>query len=79
MIEGLPADSPPKLVMSILPRLRQQNAEILALLLEQNEPLRRGALPVVDERESPCQGAEGPYAVVGCRPQVACGSASVTG
>jgi hypothetical protein len=42
MMEGLPPDSPPKLVMSILPRLREQNDEIIALLREQNELLRRG-------------------------------------
>lgn len=42
MMEALPPDSPPKLVMSILPRLREQNDEIIALLREQNELLRRG-------------------------------------
>jgi hypothetical protein len=42
MMEGLPPDSPPKLVMAILPRLREQNEEIIALLREQNELLRRG-------------------------------------
>jgi hypothetical protein len=41
MLEGMPADSPPKLVMSILPRLQQQNDEVIALLREQNELLRR--------------------------------------
>ncbi len=45
MLEGLPPDSPPKLVMSILPRLRDQNDEIIALLREQNEILRRGRPP----------------------------------
>jgi hypothetical protein len=53
MIEGLPPDSPPKLVMSILPRLREQNDEIIALLREQNELLRRGrSEPVTGESES---------------------------
>jgi hypothetical protein len=42
MIEGLPTDSPPKLVMTILPRLREQNDDIIALLREQNELLRQG-------------------------------------
>ena len=42
MMEALPPDSPPKLIMSILPQLRQQNDEIIALLREQNELLRRG-------------------------------------
>ena len=41
MLERMPPDSPPKLVMSILPRLQQQNDEIIALLREQNELLRR--------------------------------------
>ena len=41
MMERMPPDSPPKLVMSILPRLREQNDEIVALLREQNELLRR--------------------------------------
>jgi len=46
MIERMPPDSPPKLVISILPRLREQNDEIIALLREQGELLRR-------ERPSP--------------------------
>jgi hypothetical protein len=33
--------APPKLVMSILPKLRAQNDEIIALLREQNEFLRQ--------------------------------------
>jgi hypothetical protein len=54
MIAGLPPDSPPRLVMSILPRLREQNDEIIALLREQNELLRRGRpAPVTRESESP--------------------------
>jgi hypothetical protein len=54
MMEGLPPDSPPKLVMSILPRLQQQNDEIIALLREQNELLRRGRTePVTRESERP--------------------------
>ncbi len=36
MIASLPEGAPPKLVMSILPRLREQNDEIIALLQEQN-------------------------------------------
>ncbi len=42
MMERLPEDSPPKLIMSILPRLREQNDEIIALLREHNELLRQG-------------------------------------
>ena len=40
MLEGMPSDSPPKLVMTILPRLQQQNDEIIALLRAQNDLLR---------------------------------------
>ncbi len=36
----LPDDAPPKLVMSILPRLRAQSDQIIALLQDQNELLR---------------------------------------
>jgi hypothetical protein len=41
MMTSMPEDSPPRLVMSILPRLEAQNDEILALLKEQNDLLRR--------------------------------------
>jgi hypothetical protein len=41
MMASMPEDSPPKLVMSVLPRLEAQNDEILALLKEQNDLLRR--------------------------------------
>jgi hypothetical protein len=52
MLERMPADSPPKLVMSILPRLQQQNDEIISLLREQSELLRRvGLQPVTRETE----------------------------
>ena len=52
MLEGMPPDSPPKLVMSILPRLQQQNDEIIALLREQSELLRRARLqPITGESE----------------------------
>ena len=40
MMANLPDDAPPKLVMSILPKLRAQNDQIIALLQEQNELLR---------------------------------------
>lgn len=42
VVERMPPDSPPKLVMTILPRLREQNDEMIALLRQQNELLRRG-------------------------------------
>jgi hypothetical protein len=52
MLEGMPPDSPPKLVMSILPRLQQQNDEIISLLREQSELLRRARFqPVTGESE----------------------------
>jgi len=41
MMNAMPEDSPPKLVMSILPRLQEQNDQILALLKEQNDLLRQ--------------------------------------
>lgn len=41
MMERMPPDSPPKLITSILPRLLEQNNEIIELLREQNELLRR--------------------------------------
>lgn len=41
MMASLPEDAPPKLVMSILPKLREQNDHIIALLQEQNDLLRR--------------------------------------
>lgn len=53
MMERMPPDSPPKLVMSILPRLREQNDEIVALLREQNELLRRKCPEVTRESEIP--------------------------
>ena len=41
MMAAMPEDSPPKLIISILPRLKEQNEQILALLEEQRELLRR--------------------------------------
>ncbi|MCP4384559.1 MAG: hypothetical protein GY798_24630 [Hyphomicrobiales bacterium] len=41
MMDAMPEDSPPRLVVSILPRLQQQNDQILVLLKEQNDLLRR--------------------------------------
>lgn len=40
MMDAMPEDSPPKLVMSILPRLQEQNEQILVRLEEQNALLR---------------------------------------
>jgi hypothetical protein len=40
MMLSLPANAPPKLIMSILPKLQAQNEEIIAMLREQNELLR---------------------------------------
>lgn len=41
MIGAMPENSPPRLITSILPRLVEQNEEILALLKEQNELLKQ--------------------------------------
>ncbi len=40
MMASLPEEAPPKLIMSILPKLQAQNDQIIALLREQNELLR---------------------------------------
>lgn len=40
MIAGLPEGSPPKLIMSVLPKLQAQNDQIITMLKEQNEILR---------------------------------------
>lgn len=40
MMAELPEGSPPKLVMSVLPKLQAQNDRIIAMLREQNELLR---------------------------------------
>ena len=39
-MEKLPEDSPPKVMMSSLRRMQEQNEELLALLREQNDLLR---------------------------------------
>jgi ABC-type sugar transport system ATPase subunit len=41
VMANLPEGSPPKLVMSVLPQVRNQNEEIIRLLREQNELLRQ--------------------------------------
>ncbi len=41
MMASLPEGAPPKLVMSVLPRLQAQNDEIIAMLRDQNELLRK--------------------------------------
>ena len=41
MMASLPENSPPKLIMSVLPRLRDQNEQIIAMLQDQNELLRK--------------------------------------
>ena len=40
-IERMPDDSPPKLVKNVMPRLAEQNEEMLGLLREQNELLKQ--------------------------------------
>jgi len=41
MMKAMPEDSPPRLVMSILPRLQEQNEQFLVLLKEQNDLIRQ--------------------------------------
>lgn len=41
MMAEMPEQSPPKLIMSVLPRVREQNEEIIALLREQNALLEQ--------------------------------------
>ncbi len=41
MMARLPENSPPKLIMSVLPQLREQNEQMVRLLQEQNELLRK--------------------------------------
>jgi hypothetical protein len=41
MMASLPEGAPPKLVMTVLPRLQEQNEQIIAMLREQNELLRK--------------------------------------
>ncbi len=40
MMASLPEGAPPKLIMSVLPKLQAQNDQIIAMLQEQNELLR---------------------------------------
>jgi hypothetical protein len=40
MMASLPEGAPPKLIMSVLPKLQAQNDQIIAMLREQNELLR---------------------------------------
>lgn len=41
MMARLPANAPPKLVMSVLPKLEAQSEQIIVMLREQNELLRQ--------------------------------------
>ena len=41
IIAAMPEGSPPKLIMTVLPRLQAQSDQILALLKEQNKLLRQ--------------------------------------
>ena len=45
IIASLPEDAPPKLVMSILPKLKAQNDQIIAMLQQQNDLLRTQRRP----------------------------------
>jgi hypothetical protein len=41
MMANLPEGAPPKLIASILPKLQDQNEQIIAMLREQNDLLRQ--------------------------------------
>ena len=41
VMASLPESAPPKLVVSLLPKLQAQNEQIIAMLREQNELLRQ--------------------------------------
>ena len=45
LMATLPENSPPKLIMSVLPRLRDQNDQIIAMLREQNDLLQERLRP----------------------------------
>ena len=51
MMASLPEGSPPKLIMSVLPKLQAQNDQIIAMLREQNERLRE------QQRNAPTRGS----------------------
>ncbi len=42
MMNAMPDNSPPKVIATVLPRLQEQNEQILTLLKEQNAILRSG-------------------------------------
>lgn len=44
-MDHMPEDSPPKVITSSVRRIQKQNDEIIALLREQNELLRRNEPP----------------------------------
>jgi len=63
MMASLPENSPPRLVMSVLPQLREQNDQIIRLLREQNELLSANqdrTSAVNPAGQSPVLSASGP-------------------
>ena len=64
VMAGLPEGAPPKLIMSVLPRLRDQNEEIIRMLREQNELLRERAAHAGGAREAGRPAAAGASAQV---------------
>ena len=52
MMASLPEDAPPKLIMSVLPKLQAQNDQLIAMLREQNELLRDGSGPRINKPSS---------------------------
>lgn len=51
MMARLPDDAPPKLVISILPKLQEQNDQIIAMLKEQKQFLQRQRRGARNKRE----------------------------
>jgi len=68
MMASLPEGSPPKLVMTVLPKLQAQNDQIIAMLREQNELLQQQRLPAdvntirAERQPAPASGLDAPAA-----------------
>lgn len=55
MIASLPEDAPPKLIVSILPKLQAQNDQIIAMLRQQHDLLRTRGATRTDEGTAAAQ------------------------
>ena len=56
MMEALPENAPPKVIMSILPKLQAQNDQIIAMMRQQNELLRSSGATCRNEGATAAQG-----------------------